>query len=554
MQPLPMNRLYASGELYRRAMLNFDRLERPDYEPAASFRPAAYDWPGDTEGRVLMALVLLAQATHREPRFLDKMMAMLPEHLNAKGYFGPVLPEGEFDEQQFGGHGWVLRALYEQYLWRPDPVLLTAIERIVRGLILPARGYYKLYPSQPEQRAYDRQVVGQRSRRLVSHWYPSTDIGAAFAILDGATQVYQLLRWPELAELIEEAIASYAAIDKVRLSFQTHSTLMTLRSILRYYGTIGRPQNLEVVRSTYALYRDQALTANWANYNWFGRPAWTEPCAVIDSFMLTQQLWQYTGETGYLEDAQRILYNGMAYGQRPNGGYGCDVCAGAGTSFLAPKPDVFEATWCCTMRGGEGLARALEYSHWVVEDALYLPYYGSALAVVPASSGEVAWMQRSDYPRSGRVDLQVVRADATAPTELNLYIPTWAPAADTRLSLNNAPRVVTANGAFHRISRVWQAGDSVVLELPMQARSEPALPHLQPAGMTSFWHGPLLLGLANQGDEVSLDPAASLLPLGQARYQAAGTGYILAPADDLYTMTWDAALHDRRQILFRAVP
>lgn len=552
MQPLPMNCLWPAGELYRRASLNYDRLELPDYQPPACFKPQAYDWPGDTEGRVLMAWVLLARATHREPRFVDAFLEQLPAHLNSLGYFGPILPPGEFDEQQFGGHGWVIRALYELYEWRHDDACVEAIERIVRNLLLPARGYYRRYPARPDQRAYDREVVGQRSRRLVSHWYPSTDIGAAFAILDGATQVYPLLRWPELAELIEEAIAAYAAIDKVSVSFQTHSTLMTLRSILRYYGAVGRPQDLELVKRTYGLYREQAITANWANFNWFGRPTWTEPCAVIDSFMLAQQLWQHTGDTTYLEDAQRILYNGMAYGQRPNGGYGCDVCAGAGTPFLSPKEGVFEATWCCTMRGGEGTARAIEYSHWLAEDALYLPYYNSALAVIPAVGGELFLMQRSDYPRSGRVEIEVARSSLSAPFSLCLYIPSWAEADAVRLEVNRAAQYVEASGSFSVLRRVWQAGDRVTLELPMHARCEPAPAHLEPAGWHAWWHGPLLLGMANTGEPVPLAVSSTFEALGDGRYRTADGKHLLTPADDLYTMPLNEAMHDRRQVLFRA--
>ncbi|MCE5258699.1 MAG: glycoside hydrolase family 127 protein, partial [Chloroflexi bacterium] len=552
MQPLLLANLFSSGELYRRAMLNFDRLELPDYQPPAAFRPPEYDWPGDAEGRVLMAWILLAQATHREPRYLEAMLEQLPAHLNARGYLGQILPDGEFDEQQFSGHGWVLRALCELYRWRPQPALLQTIERIIRGLVLPAHGYYKLYPSQPEQRIYQGEVIGQRARYLASHWYPSTDIGSAFTVLDGATQAYQLLGWPELAELIEEAIASYAAIDKVQLSFQTHSTLSTLRAVLRYYATAGRAQDLELAESTYALYRSQALTANWANFNWFGRPTWTEPCAVMDSFIVAQRLWQYTGETSYLEDAQRILYNGMAYGQRPNGGYGCDVCAGAGTSFLAPKVDIFEASWCCTMRGGEGLTRAVEFSHWLEGDNLYLPYYDNALALVPAGAGELCLIQRSDYPRSARVALDVVRASAQTPFTINLYIPSWVQPAAVTLAVNSAVQPVERTGAFYALRRTWQAGDAIVLDYPLTARCEPALPHLQPAGRYSFWHGPLLLGLPNQGEEIELPPDVQFAPLGSARYQAAGTGCILAPTDDLHTLPWDAALHDRRQVLFRA--
>ena len=550
MQPIPLANLWPSGDLYRRALLNYDRLELPDYQLPAAFRPFEYDWPGDAEGRLLMALILLAQAIHREPKYLSDLLAELPRHLNEKGYLGPILPDGVFAEQQFSGHGWMLRAFCELYLWRQDPALLAMIERMLRGLALPARGYYKLYPSQPEQRVFHGEAIGHAGRHLAGHWYPSTDIGCAFTMIDGASQVYQLLPSPELADLLEEMIASYAAIDIRHLSFQTHSTLSALRGVLRYYGLVGRAQDLALVRRVYALYRAEATTENYANYNWFGRPTWTEPCAIIDSFIVAHQLWQYTGEIGYLEDAQRILYNGMAYGQRPNGGYDCDICAGADTPYLAPKVDTFEAPWCCTMRGGEGLARAIEFSHLLDSDRLYLPYYGSALAAVPFADGELWLEQRSDYPHSDRVQIEVVRDGPPTPKTLCLFIPSWAKSEQVLLHLNETQIAVGATGAFVPIERLWQAGDRITLELAYGARREPTINRHSLAGQHSFWYGPLLLGISHQDQPLVLAPDVNLQPLGAGRFQVAETEHILAPTDDLYSLPTSAALRDRRQVLF----
>ncbi|NLV74087.1 MAG: hypothetical protein GXY52_05325 [Chloroflexi bacterium] len=550
MQPLPFADVRVTSGLRSRALLNYDRLELPNYEPQAAFQPIEYDWPGDTEGRVLMAWILLAQATHREPRFLDAMLAELPAHFNELGYMGPILPDGEYDEQQLSGHGWVLRALCEYYLWRPNDQIRAMMEGIIRGLFLPVRGYYKLYPSRPEDRSYQGQVIGQAARRLVGHWYPSTDIGSGFTILDGATQAYQILRWPELAEVIEEGIAAYGAIDKVKVSFQTHSTLSTCRAVLRYYTTVGREQDLTLARSIYQLYRTQAITANWANYNWFGRPHWTEPCAVIDSFMVAMQLWQHTGETPYLDDAQRILYSALGYGQRPNGGFGCDTCAGAGTLELQPLKGSFEATWCCTMRGGEGLARAIEYSHWVDGNRLYLPYFGSAEARVHLNAGELTLHQTSGYPLEGLVELEVTASQLNQAAGIALYIPGWIDAEQAALNVNGEALGGVHAGQFVVLERQWRAGDRIELVLPHILRCETPPPHLASASAHAFWQGPLMLGIRNPEHLYNLPCDAALTSLGEGRYQVPGSSAVLAPIDDLATLEWEEAKCDKRQVLF----
>ncbi|MFN4873916.1 MAG: hypothetical protein ACK5JP_08910, partial [Akkermansiaceae bacterium] len=52
-----------TGELSKRLMASFDRLEKKDYSPPALFDSPNAGWPGDKEGRTLLGLVLLEQVT-----------------------------------------------------------------------------------------------------------------------------------------------------------------------------------------------------------------------------------------------------------------------------------------------------------------------------------------------------------------------------------------------------------------------------------------------------------------------------------------------------------
>jgi DUF1680 family protein len=82
--------------------------------------------------------------------------------------------------------------------------------------------------------------------------------------------------------------------------------------------------------------------------------------------MVASQLFALTGKVKYAELAQLILYNGVYHAQRGNGGFGCDTCATDGVLTA----HCYEAYWCCTMRGGEGLAAAAAYS--VTEDGVII--------------------------------------------------------------------------------------------------------------------------------------------------------------------------------------
>ena len=98
-------------------------------------------------------------------------------------------------------------------------------------------------------------------------------------------------------------ITRFFEMDVVAIKAQTHATLTGLRAVLRYYAITGDKELLKKVVERYQLYRDLAITENYENYNWFERPEWTEPCAIIDSYLLSVQLWQSHQNQDYVEDA-----------------------------------------------------------------------------------------------------------------------------------------------------------------------------------------------------------------------------------------------------------
>ena len=403
------------GELGARCALLSSRLEAPMYRPPEVFRPASYDWPGDWEGRIILALCCQSQITGRQPSFLDEIIDELPSHLNGKGYFGAD-HGGLISEQQLSGHSWLLRGLCEYYEYRRDTRVTGLIDGIVRGLFLPAAGRYASYPVLPEQRANGGGMSGSEAG-TVDGWIISTDTGCAYMPLDGLTHAYEILsryapdaaRDEALGALIDEMLYHFFRIPFIEVKLQTHATLSGCRGALRRYAQTGDETLIEQVKRVFGLYEEHGMTRTYANENWFSRPEWTEPCAIIDSFMVGSQLFAYTDDPHYAEISQLILYNGLLHAQRPNGGFGCDTCATDGALAVHG----YEAYWCCTMRGGEGLAAAAAYS--VTDDGVIInpvsvtaPVRGRRLEIV------------SDYPHGGSVRIRYEGGG-----RLYLFVPHW---------------------------------------------------------------------------------------------------------------------------------
>jgi hypothetical protein len=524
-QPLAFGSITAGGDLAHRTAQNFTRLQADIYRPPAMWRQMNWkSWPGDFEGRALLAVTLLSRATGQEPDYFPAMVAAYPAQVNAQGYFGPLLDLHAINEQQLSGHGWFLRGLCEYYEWKRDPATLAQIRAIVRNLALPLRGSYAQYPIDPALRkqtasgGVDGHLSGQQS-----NWVVSTDTGCAFIFLDGLAHAWLVLKAagdasaPALKPLIDEAIARFLQVDLVAIQAQTHASLTAIRALLRVYAETGDAALLQAAEERYHLYRTTAMTEHYANTNWFGRPeTWTEPCAIIDSFMVAAQLWQHTGKAAYLEDAHLIWFNGVGRGLRGNGGFGTDTCVGAKSAML--KVRSYEAYFCCTMRGGEGHARAAQYLYFTRPaklgiPELTVPFYSNSEATVDLGHGAIKLRQKTDYPYAGSHRLDVVSAPAVDAMTLRLFAPRWT--TTQTLTINDKPVATTlANGFLTAVVRP-KAGDVIYLQQEMRVGAREPIGSATPRGAYVFEAGPLVLGnksaaVANGADApVAADPAAA---------------------------------------------
>jgi hypothetical protein len=521
------------GELGRRARLSFQRLE--DYTPAFTMG-GNKGWPGDREGRAILGQVLIGQTVRRESAQTEALLAGLPQ-----GILGPPLDLETINEQQLAGHGWMLRGLCEHQARSGRDDVRRRVRGIVDELFLPLRGRLRSYPIDPRRRGPpDGAPAGHLARGVVQGWRLSSDVGAVFIALDGLSHAWETDPRPELEELIEEAIARFSETDPVALGGQTHATLTALRALLRWHRLRGRPALLGRVRALFDTYRREAYTEQHHNWNWFGRPKWTEPCAVVDSFQVATGLWRATGDARYLPIAQEILFTGLAR-QNHAGGYGCDICTGAlGQTAVKVFKDVYDCHWCCTMRGAEGWARAAEWCWCVDGDLARLPWPSDSTAVVRLPGATWKVRQESAYPEDG-VSVFTVEAapPAGAKLDLALYAAPWVDRA-------RASGVASWDGDWAVARLPARAGARVRVDLPFGLRRQPAL-----SGMggthVSFRHGPLLLGV-----EGGSRPAAALgepEPLGGGRYRAAD-GSTLEPLGE---GTWRPEAECRRyerEVLF----
>ena len=348
------------AELDERIERSYNRLLGDYYQMPDVFQEYCADWPGDKEGRALLAFVSHYKITGRINPCMEELMKALPRYTNEHLYFDPK-QDPVIHEQQLSGHSWFLRGLCEHYEQFGDEFSLTALKSVTEHLYLPTAGRYAGYPVNRDPKHLNEGGVSGHSATLLDGWNLSTDVGCAFMAIDGLSHVYKITKDERVKALLDEMIGVYTAIDKVALRAQTHCTLTAARGMLRMYGETGDDRYLNHAKDIYELYTvGGGMDLTYQNLNWWGRPnTWTEPCAIVDSLMVALTLYEITGEDAYRRMATRIYHNGLATAQRPNGGAGTDSVVylpydqfpGVTEQYLTG----YEAPFCCTMRLAEGL-------------------------------------------------------------------------------------------------------------------------------------------------------------------------------------------------------
>lgn len=495
LSPVPFDAQLMQGSLDIRLRLNMQRLNEEKYQPDNVFLSMEQSggWPGDTEGRTILALTLDAQALHSTQDNLEEILRRLPSHLNERGYMGPVF-EGVIHEQQLSGNGWMLRGLCEYYEWRGDTAVLAIIHRMARNLFLPWRGQFATYPINASER---QQNVGKASGETVGQigkWQLSSDVGCLFIGMDGLIHAYAVTHDEELRPVIEELIDCFLRIDLLAIKAQTHATLTALRGLMRYATVTGERRYIDEVARRFQLYILHGMTENFANYNWFCRyDTWTEPCAIVDSYLLSVQLWQQTRDVAYLEWAEQIYYNALCHGQRRNGGFGCDNCPGKGSGTPFLKVSIPEAHWCCTMRGAEGLATAARYSMFQHGDTLIFPFYRPATFKVKTSQRHVEINETTKYPFEGSAQFSLYM---TKPCRLTLCFPHYVWMQDIEVKLNGKPVKVEERDGFLMFTHKFRQVDHIGVHFRMVDRELPLLnaENALPEYSHRIQHGPLLMG------------------------------------------------------------
>ena len=315
------------------------------------------------------------------------------------------------------GHPEVELALVELYRQTGESRYLTLADTLIsrRGFGMFAGGRFDLdYYQDAEPVREARSIVGHAVRALY--------------LAAGVTDIY--------AETGDKAL--------LESMLRQWDDLTAAKTYLT--GGIGSRHHGEAIGDPYELPPDRA---------------YCETCAAIASIMWNWRMLLVTGESRFADLLERTLYNGFLSGLSLDG-----------ESFFYMNPlqsrngerrHRWNPVACCPPNVMRLLASLHHYLATVTETGVQLHQYASSTirTVVPAA-GPVELTVETSYPWSGTVAIEV-GSSTDAEWTLSLRIPAWA-----RAAIVDGEQV--ASGEYATLTRRWQAGDRVVLEIDVSPR------------------------------------------------------------------------------------
>jgi len=275
--------------------------------------------------------------------------------------------------------------------------------------------------------------------------------------------------------------------QNVLANHHAYSFCNALSSAMQAYLATGSQKHLRAATNAFNMIEatQSFATGAWGPDESFGAPGsgflydsltkthrgFETPCGSYAHFKLTRYLLRVTRDGRYGDSMERVLYNTVLGAKQLQ----TDGHAFYYSDYHSPGRKVYfpDAFPCCagTLPQVAADYRILTYFH--DPDGVYVNLYlPSTLRWTSPDGAQITITQSCDYPIEGRV---AMRIGASRPSNfaLRLRIPSWSPAADTRILINGGRSPIAAEKGFANIRRTWKDGDRVELTLGLPLRLEP---------------------------------------------------------------------------------
>jgi DUF1680 family protein len=457
-----------------------------DRQPAPNLVP----WAGEFVGKYLLSAIPMLRLSDR-PELrgtVSNVVAQLIATQADDGYLGPVPKASRLlGNWDLWGHYHCIEALLLWHEETGDEAALAAARR-AGDLVC--------------------QTFLGTGRRVLDAGSPEMNM----AILHGLGQLYRVTGEARYGQMMREIEKDWErAGDYLRTGlagkefFQTPSprweSLHDLQGLLELYRSSGEAKYRVAFEHHWRSIRrcDRRNTGGFssgeqATGNPYA-PTAIETCCTIAWMALSLDMLRLTGDPLVADDLELATFNAWAGAQHPSGRWCTYSTPMDGAREASAHTIVFQARAgtpelnCCSVNGPRGWGMLPDWAVMKEAGGLVVNYLGPFVFEDKLEDGTPVKLRcETDYPLSGKIRLLVEPAESRR-FKLQFRVPSWALGAEAQVNHGN---ILFPNpGRYLALQHQWNAGDEILLTLPMTLRAVPGQ-HEQ-RGSVSLYRGPLLL-------------------------------------------------------------
>lgn len=218
------------------------------------------------------------------------------------------------------------------------------------------------------------------------------------------------------------------------------------------------------------------------NYVLPNASAYCETCAAIGNVYVNKRMFLLHGQSKYIDVMERTLYNGLLSGVSLEG-----------KDFFYPNPlesngRLRRSPWfgcaCCPGNVARFLASVPGYVYAKKDHEVFVNLFAGGTAKIELADNTVQIDQETNYPWDGRVKMTVA-PEKNGRFTIHVRIPGWAlnqPVPSNLYRYKTQSKLaptIKVNGkkvqlelvdGYVQLTKAWEAGDTIELDLPMPIR------------------------------------------------------------------------------------
>lgn len=426
----------------------------------------AYRYNGD---QALMAKIRYA---------VDELLKTQSE----EGYIGNYAPEARLAQWDVWGQKYTLLGLQTYYALTQDKRALDAARRVADNLLR------LIGPSSADIATlgnYKGLAAGSILEPMMMLYNNTGDA----KYLDFARHIVARWETPAGPQLVSKALANIPVAERflpvpdamhwTDNGHKAYEMMSCYIGLLELYKVTAEPGYLQAVEMTANKIIEEEITligsassteCFWHGARRQGTPAFlaNETCVSYTWMELCDRLFRVTGNPIYLDQLEKTMYNALQAALKQGGRNIASYVPLEGFRRIGERQCGLNFN-CCEANGPRGFALIPQVALTTTDNTVFVNLYNPMTGSVAMSSGNRLKLEvTTDYPATGHIDLKIDPEKRAAFT-LALRIPLWS--RNNRIYVNGeAVSGAILPGGYCRIDRTWKAGDTVTLELELEAK------------------------------------------------------------------------------------